>query len=237
MTCLTRLEGTGLFPGVEHKYIIHGVNNSQAVASPRANRAPGNPIVVGYLGRLDNTKGIEILLDAVKRLEPSKVTVLLGGKGTSDEYVSQLQQTYASDNVKFLGFVRPPEFFERIDALVVPSVWEEPLGRVIYEGYAHGVPSVVSDVGGMPEIVQHGRTGFVFKSEDSDALAAILREQIDHGWHGADFSAACVEFSKQFGVEKIFDEYLRVWETALRTQGRKPNARSTAAPVAKAESA
>jgi glycosyltransferase involved in cell wall biosynthesis len=234
---LTRLEGTGLFPGVEHKYIIHGVNNSQAVARPRANCAPGSPIVVGYLGRLDNTKGIEILLDAVKRLEPSKVTVLLGGKGTSDEYVSQLQQTYASANVKFLGFVRPPDFFERIDALVVPSVWEEPLGRVIYEGYAHGVPSLVSDVGGMPEIVQHGRTGFVFKSEDSDALAAILREQIDQGWRGADFSAACVEFGQEFGVEKIFDEYLRVWETALRTQGTKPKALASSSPVAKVESA
>jgi glycosyltransferase involved in cell wall biosynthesis len=143
--------------------------------------------------------------------------VLLGGKG-DDALLADLQRTYAAPNIQFLGFVRPAEFFERIDALVVPSIWEEPLGRVIYEGYVHGVPSLVSNVGGMPEIVLPGRTGFVFRSEDSAALADILQAEIDRGWRAAEFSAACVEASKQFSVQKIFDEYMRVWETAVRTQ-------------------
>jgi glycosyltransferase involved in cell wall biosynthesis len=235
---LTRLENTGLFAKVEHKYIIHGVNNSQAVALPRADRAPREPIILGYLGRIENTKGIEVLLDAAKRLNVSRVKLLLGGKG-DEAYTENLKRTHAAANVEFLGFVRPPEFFERIDALVVPSVWEEPLGRVIYEGYVHGVPSLVSNAGGMPEIVEHGRTGFVFKSGDSAQLAEILQQQIDAGWRGAQFAQACVEASKRFSVERVFDDYLRVWETALRVQspGVDRLAGYPASKPAKAESA
>ncbi|MFL6620223.1 MAG: glycosyltransferase family 4 protein [Povalibacter sp.] len=220
---LSRLEGTGLFAQVDQKYIIHGVNNSQIVAKHRANRAPGSPIVIGYLGRMENTKGIDVLLDAVKRMNAEQVTVLLGGKG-DEAYVADLQRTYAAPNVTFLGFVRPAEFFERIDALVVPSVWEEPLGRVIYEGYAHGIPALVSSVGGMPEIVEHGRTGFVFTSENATELADILQKEIDAGWRAEQFSAACVEASKRFGVEKIFEEYVRVWEAAMRAPVRASTA-------------
>jgi glycosyltransferase involved in cell wall biosynthesis len=76
----------------------------------------------------------------------------------------------------------------------------------------------------MPEIVEEGRTGFVFRSEDSTALADILQAEIDRGWRAAEFSTACVQASKQFSVQKIFDEYMRVWETAVRTQSPGSNA-------------
>lgn len=214
---LTRLENTGLFGRVEHKYIIHGVNNSQSAAQPRADKAPGSRIVVGYLGRMESTKGIEVLLDAVKLLPQSQVTVLLGGSGDA-AYVGDLQRTYAADNVQFIGFVKPADFFARIDVLVVPSVWEEPLGRVIYEGYAHGVPSFVSGVGGMPEIVNEGCTGFVFTSGDSKHLAALLAREIDKGWTGAHFFDHCVERGRDFSTERVFGDYLKAWETAIREQ-------------------
>ncbi len=232
---LTRLEGTGLFSDVRHKFIIHGANNARVTPTPRSNKPPGSPIVVGYLGRIENTKGIEVLLDAVKQLPESQVTVLLGGKG-DDAYADGLRRAYPAANVRFLGFVRPAEFFERIDLLVVPSVWEEPLGRVIYEAYAHGVPSIVANVGGMPEIVDEGRTGFIYRPADSDHLAALLRDQIETGWRGADFFAACVERSADFSVDRVFADYLKVWETAIREQ-RIPACGTDLAPTPRASSA
>jgi len=216
---LTRLEDTGLFEDVAHKYIIHGVNNTQADATPRMDKPPGSSIVVGYLGRMESTKGIEVLLDAAKRLPTRQVGVLLGGSG-DEAYVADLQRTYADSNVTFLGFVRPAEFFARIDVLVVPSVWEEPLGRVIYEGYAHGVPAIVSNVGGMQEIVADGHTGFVFNSGDSEQLAAILQRQIDAGWAGGRFFRACTERGRDFSADRVFGDYIKVWEGALRSQPR-----------------
>jgi glycosyltransferase involved in cell wall biosynthesis len=216
---LTRLEDTGLFGEVPHKFIIHGASNARINATPRANRAPGSPIVIGYLGRMEkDTKGIEVLLDATRKLPAQQISVLLGGKG-DEAYMDELRASYAGGNVEFLGFVKPAEFLQRIDVLVVPSVWEEPLGRVIYEAYAQGVPAIVADVGGMPEIVETGRTGFVFRSRDSEDLARILRDQIAAGWRGADFSAACVGKSADFSIDRVFADYMRVWETAIRTQG------------------
>lgn len=241
---LTRLENTGLFAGVDHKHIIHGVNNNtQSAPEPRQDKAPGSAIVVGYLGRMENTKGIEVLLDAIRLLPPAQVTVLLGGAGDAD-YVAGLQRAYAAENVRFIGFVKPPEFFARIDVLVVPSVWEEPLGRVIYEGYAYGIPSIVSSVGGMPEIVTEGHTGFVFTSGDSHQLAQILKRHIDAGWPGARFFSACVERGREFSAERVFGDYLKVWETAMRTQPQNAaqrngsiDAADPSRPVSRARSA
>jgi glycosyltransferase involved in cell wall biosynthesis len=210
---LQRLEGSGLFTHVAHKVVINGADNSQVIATPRHDKSAGSPLVVGYLGRMESTKGIEVLLDAVALLPQRQVSVLLGGKGSTD-YLSELRRQYPAPNIQFLGFVKPAELFKRIDALVVPSVWEEPLGRVIYEGFAHGVPAIVSNVGGMPEIVDIGRTGFVFESGNADDLAQCLRSTIDAGWRGGAFFAACVERSRDFHVDRVLDKYLRVWETA-----------------------
>jgi len=214
---LQRLEGTGLFGEVPHKYIINGINKSRPAPAPRVDKRPGEPIVVGYLGRMERAKGIEVLLGAAELLPQHQLTVLLGGTGDAD-YVARLKQHYAAANVQFLGFVAPSDFFARIDVLVVPSTWEEPLGRVIYEGYAHGIPALVADVGGMPEIVASGRTGYVFRPGDSADIAAYLQGRIAAGWPGQAFFAACIERGKDFTVERVFDQYVRVWEQAIESQ-------------------
>lgn len=211
---LARLTATGLFAEVRHKFIIHGANNSSPRVTPRIDKAPGAPIVAGYLGRMENTKGIEVLLEAAKQLPARQIRIVLGGTG-DEEYVRNLRRKYSGENIRFLGFVKPTEFFEHIDVLVVPSVWEEPLGRVIYEGYAHGVPAMVANVGGMPEIVDIDRTGYVFKSGDSSEVAGYLQRMIDTGWPGARFFDKCIERSRDFSVDRIFDEYLRVWDLAV----------------------
>lgn len=211
---LARLEATGLFPEVRHKFIIHGANNTNPRLIPRIDKAPGTPIVVGYLGRMESTKGIEVLLEAARQLSTRQIKIVLGGTG-DEAYVSSLRSKYPAENIQFLGFVKPAEFFEHIDLLVVPSVWEEPLGRVIYEGYAHGVPAMVANVGGMPEIVDIDRTGYVFKSGDSSEVANYLLRMIDAGWPGGRFFDACIRRSRDFSVDRIFDEYLRVWDLAI----------------------
>jgi glycosyltransferase involved in cell wall biosynthesis len=218
---LQRLEESGLFARVPHKTVINGADNTAVNVAPRSNKPPGSTLVVGYLGRMENTKGIEVLLDAAALLPQQQIEVLLGGKG-GESYVRDLQARYATPNIQFLGFVKPADLFSRIDVLVVPSVWEEPLGRVIYEGYAHGIPSIVSNVGGMPEIVDSGRTGFVFQSGDAADLANCLRSAIAQGWRGAHFFAACIERARDFHVDRALDKYLRVWEGAARQGTASP---------------
>lgn len=212
---LEKVEGAGLFRGVPHRFIAHGASQLHASPPPRPDKRPGEPLVVGCLGRIERNKGIEVLLDAVARLPAGTVRVLLAGRGEPG-YTEELRARSAGSDIAFVGFVRPAELFAQIDLLVVPSLWEEPLGRVIYEAYEYGIPSAVSRAGGMPEIVEPGRTGFVFEPGNDSELAALLHRQVRQGWAGADFFAACRAKSREFDIDRdpVFDRYARIWRTA-----------------------
>lgn len=213
---LERLEQCDLFSEVKLKTIVHGANDIvPTTISPRRNKSPNQPITVGYLGRVERTKGIEVLLDAVQRLATNSITVLVAGTG-HDDYVTTLKNKYVAENIKFLGFVAPAELFKQIDLLVVPSLWEEPLGRVIYEAYAYGVPSAVSRLGGMPEIVEDQTTGFIFNPGDDQQLAEILRREIEHGWQGGRYWQACMRKGGEFDMTSLFAQYFNVWESVVR---------------------
>lgn len=214
---LERVEGTGMFPNVAKKVVIHGASDLRPQLLERQAPPSSDGLTVGYLGRLESTKGLEFMLDAVA--QAPGVRVLLAGKGDED-YVHGLKQRYqVAPNIEFLGFTRPAELFARIDLLLVPSMWEEPLGRVIYEAYAHGVPCIVTRGGGMPEIVEEGRTGYVVEPGDTAGLTALLK-QLAQGWDRPATRAACLTKSEEFKVEKLIHSYVDVWSYAVETHGK-----------------
>lgn len=126
----------------------------------------------------------------------------------------ELRGRYSSPAIAFLGYVKPEEFFARIDVLVVPSLWEEPLGRVIYEAYARGVAVIANRLGGMPEIIEEGRTGYVVTPGDVKELAAVI-EQMLTTQRRSDFRSACLAKAKEFSAERRYPEYHSVWQRAL----------------------
>ncbi len=208
-----RIESTGALRNVPHKFISHGANEGLAAPPPRSDREPGQPLNVGYLGRIEATKGIEVLLDAAALMAPGAVRVLVAGKG-DPAYTATLQQRYADRDIVFLGYTRPADLFAQIDLLVVPSIWEEPLGRVIFEAYEHGVPAAVSRVGGMPEVVDEGVTGFVFEAGNAPELAALMARESATGWAAARFFTACREKSGEFVLERSVTRQFEIWRTA-----------------------
>ena len=145
--------------------------------------------------------------------------MLLGGTGAAS-YLDALKARYATLDVEFVGFVAPADLFARIDLLVVPSLWEEPLGRVIYEAYAHGVPSIVSNSGGMPEIVEEGRTGFVVEAGNPVVLAELLGH-LAADWEPDRFRRACLDKSREFLVDGAIERYLDVWRGAAASSPRE----------------
>jgi len=79
--------------------------------------------------------------------------------------------------VNLLGYLPPErirEILVRSGLLVAPSIWQEPLGLVVLEAMACGVPVVASSVGGIPEIVQHNANGLLVEPGDPDALARAM---------------------------------------------------------------
>ena len=211
---LQRVEAAGMFSRVPRKVIVPSAFDSHRQPVPRDDKPPGGPLTVGFLGRIDQIKGLEVLLQAVHALPADRIALLIGGNG-EQRYVDGLKQRYARDNVRFLGFTNPAAFFAQIDALVVPSIWEDPLPRVIFEAYAFGVPPIVARIGGMPEIVEHDVTGYVFRANDSPALTELLAGLIEKGFPARRLGAAAQARSQGFSVEDVLRAHMQDWQDAI----------------------
>ena len=128
--------------------------------------------VVGYAGRLVKEKGIEILLEAVKKLSGNAVLCFCG----DGEMKGQLRAEPLVQWIGTLSREELPQFYGALDVLVLPSQttpsWKEQFGRVIVEAQACGVPVVGSDSGAIPEVI--GDAGLVFPEKDADALFNLL---------------------------------------------------------------
>lgn len=173
---------------------------------------------LGYLGRVTQDKGIEVLLEACTKLPPTGWRLLVAGSGR-DAYLAELQSRFALEQVDWLGFTAPKDLFARIDCLVVPSIWAEPFGRIVIEAAAFGVPVIVSDAGGIPEIMQLGLTGTIVPANDAAALAAAL-ETVIRNRGRFDAPVADARWQTQLSEASIRDAYLACYAEVLSTGTR-----------------
>lgn len=193
--------------------------------SPRSDR-----LRVGYLGRLDAPKGVGWLLDAFERLPHDRFSLDLAGTGP-EAYVQALRKRYASDRVRFLGFTEPGRLFRRIDVLVVPSLWPEPLPRTAFEAYGHGVPVLGAARGGIPEAIETGVSGYVYDPDDPEAFRAMLNELERSPELLARLRAGAARKAGDFAPERVVTEYLDVYRDAIETaRGDRVDRTGRAAP-------
>jgi glycosyltransferase involved in cell wall biosynthesis len=129
-----------------------------------------------YVGRLSDEKAIDNLLRAVQRLTGINDTIHLHivGSGPSADQLQELAvQLDITDTVTFHGFVpKGPdlwEHFDNADIFVLPSRTEG-LPRVVAEAMARGLPVITTAVGGLPELIDHGRNGMLVAPDSVDGL-------------------------------------------------------------------
>ncbi len=207
----SRLRGAGLLSRAPQTSVIHPSIDVPKNIVYREDKLPGQEIVFGFLGRIDQTKGLDVLLQAFERVRLPNVTLLIGGDGYK-EYINELHKIYSGSQVTFLGRVNPTDFFSKIDILVVPSKWHEPFGRVVVEAFSHGIPVIASKVGGITEIITPGETGELFPPGDTARLTNIIQRIADEGLPAAIYSKNCYRRCKDF--TEI--EMLKAYETVLR---------------------
>ncbi|HZF27919.1 MAG TPA: glycosyltransferase [Gammaproteobacteria bacterium] len=138
--------------------------------------APGTRFL--YFGRLSAEKGLATLLYAAAR---ARVGVDLVGAGPQATELEKLAASAGTD-VRFLGFLSGVPLDAAIGAaraVVVPSEWYENAPLSVLEAAALGKPLIVARIGGLPELVVDGETGWIFESRSVDALAERLRRVAD----------------------------------------------------------
>ncbi|TLZ77571.1 MAG: glycosyltransferase family 4 protein, partial [Methanobacteriota archaeon] len=129
-----------------------------------------------FAGRLLAMKGIETLLRAMARLDPS-VRLLLAGPGDQGPWKALAYDLgLTSDRCEFLGRVpyeSMPTLYRQVDAVVLPS-FTESCPMVALEAMACGTPLIAADVGGVSEIVRDGETGWLFPAGDTHGLVSCI---------------------------------------------------------------
>jgi glycosyltransferase involved in cell wall biosynthesis len=159
--------------------------------------------IIFYVGRLVYEKGVQVLIDSLpKILSNINAKLIIAGEGYMKENLkAQADRLNLSNKVYFLGFVDDDTLnllFQTADICVVPSLYE-PFGIVALEAMASKIPVVVSETGGLSEIVEHDITGVRTYPDNSDSLAwGITRILRDDGY---------ADWLKTKAYQKILDTY------------------------------
>lgn len=149
-------------------------------ASLQAAHHAGRPNMVLFLGRLEADKGVFDLLDAVAALREAvpDVRLVCAGDGERGRVTRYAERLGIADAVKFTGWVGPSgkrALLEAAAAFALPS-YVEGLPASLLEAMAAGVPAVASPIGGVPEVLADGVSGFLVAPGDRAALARLLRK-------------------------------------------------------------
>ncbi len=149
---------------------------------------PEDAVVVCSVGRLNEIKRYDLLLQAlaaVRRYFPT-IRVLLVGDGPARAELTGLTTALGlSGCVHFAGYqAEPQRFFRAMDIFALTSRMEG-LPLAILEAWAAGLPVIATAVGGVPDLIDHGRNGLLIPSGDVSALVAALEELVADGVHAA----------------------------------------------------
>lgn len=179
--------------------------------------------ILAYAGSFEHRKGLPVLLDAVFKLAASSlpaVHLMLVGDGPDEAALKeQVREMGIEANVSFFPFTREPKFiFERADITVLSSLYKEGLPNILLESMAMGKPVVSTNLGGVPEIVIDGETGYSVDIEDSTQLANAIHELwSDHEAYMRMSMNARALMEQQFDKHKQFDRFLETFESLINT--------------------
>jgi glycosyltransferase involved in cell wall biosynthesis len=187
--------------------VLHGM--PKHLLQPPANRpAPDAPEYLAFLGRISPEKGIE---SAIRIAEASGMTLRVAAKvGEEDAayHARVVAPLLGGDRVEYIGEIddlQKSAFLSGASALLVPIDWPEPFGLVMIEAMACGCPVIAFRRGSVPEVVEHGHTGFIV-DDVASAVAAVGRlGELDR-------AAVRRRFEERWTARRMAEDYVRIYE-------------------------
>ncbi|WP_347488638.1 1,4-alpha-glucan branching protein domain-containing protein [Desulfoscipio sp. XC116] len=174
-----------------------------------------------FLGRLVPEKGVQVLIEALPLVmqKAGPVRLLIAGKGPYQSDLADLAQRLdVAGQVSFVGFVNDHarnELLGRSDVAVFPSLYE-PFGIVALEAMAAGIPVVVSETGGLRDIIEHGVDGYCAPPGDAAMLAHYIAELLNNPELAQHFTRrARRNVAVKFNWQQIAAATLKVYAGAI----------------------
>ncbi|WP_439840028.1 glycosyltransferase [Aeromonas caviae] len=162
-----------------------------------------------YFGRLERSKGIEKFIEnAIPVLNKKKVLMHVFGRGEK-QYVDSLKIKFLNSGINIHEHANLDQILNDALAVVVPSIWEEPFGRVVIEANSYGVPVFARNIGGLSELVVNGVNGMLYEDEFDCEFEQKLIGFIDWALSCDRYkiSVNCDKYSSELIAKKYMDLY------------------------------
>lgn len=173
----------GYFRNCVRKVIVNSIffdRNLLEECTKKKVKRENEKIIFLYAGTLTENKGVRILIQAFLEAGLRQAELHLYGEGDLKEWIAE--KTKGTDAVKLFGKVRQDVLFEgyrKADVMIVPSVWEEPFGRIVIEAAQYALPVIGSNRGGIPETVHAIGFGDVYQFDSADELCGLITKYTD----------------------------------------------------------
>lgn len=161
------------------------------------------------IGRLVPNKGI---YEAIMAAKKARVPLHIAGKPASGPYWERKIKPHLSKTIRYMGMIpyeHVPKFLSEARGLLFPIQWEEPFGLVMTEAMAGGTPVIAFRRGSVPEILTHGKNGYLAKDVNAMASAIHRIDKISRGYCRTDVCA-------RFSVDHMIDGYERIFKRLIK---------------------
>lgn len=203
---------SGYFKKSQKHVIYNGfeINSAKAVITNKTFEKE-DFLNFGFIGQVIEAKGVSFLVKNLKKfVHYDNWKLFIAGRITED-YKIFLESLLPNDKIEFMGYVNQDFFFKKIDVLIVPSIWEEPFGRVALEGLINNTVVIGSSRGGLKEILYNNQQ-FLFKPLNTEFLELLERIILDPRLlNKFDFDKDWINrFSIQNTIRKYIDIYAKI---------------------------
>lgn len=219
---------------VQRRLIAEGVHVHEAVWNgvPVTSARPplGEVPTVAFAGRFVAKKGVDVLVRAMAQVvtQIPRAQLLLAGDGPERQNIEDLiKQLNLSEHVVLLGHLSRPTMeqkFEKAWVQAVPSLWEEPFGLAAAEAMMRGTAVVVSDSGGLSELVEEGSTGFKAPPGDVEAWAGAMVKLLANQQLSEEIGQTARAFAlDHFSEDRVVEHFVEMYEQLCheRTLGQQ----------------
>lgn len=158
------------------RVIYNGIDANEYIIENNVSKDKGGKFQIGFIGRLSIEKGVIYLIEALSHLHDIDYECVIIGEGPLRHELEDIVVSKGlKSRVKFLGFqqnVTP--FFAEMDVFILPSL-NEVLPITIIEAFALKVITIAAEVGGVPDLITHGKTGMLYPAKDVKKLLENIK--------------------------------------------------------------
>jgi len=170
--------------------------------------------IVLYSARLHPQKGITTVIDAFQKIDTKNIVLLISGKGELEEYIQKMSREHSK--IIYLGFLPRDvqlNILKNSDVFLAPSTYPDACPTSILEATALGVPVISTSLGGIPELIIDGETGYLIDPNNPEQLAQKINEVLMI--NKEKFQTKCRTQAEKFDIENIGVKIIKIYSELL----------------------